>query len=166
MKSVTVSNPLQTYTYSLTKPCGRHFDPEFKPQLTPKEMLTLGIFGGAYFADTGIAEFPKSWFAQAQMSETRDKKLNQFRVHASQSREEWACKGWIHVDDPLGWFQWYCRYYLGRRIPGEDTRQIRRWKNMQRHAFQVVKYCRKGDRTCRPVQRQALLHWAYDSRVL
>ena len=166
MKTVVVDTPVQKYRYTLTAPIGKQFDPAFKPQLTPKEMLELGVFGGAYFADSGVDEFPKSWFKHAKLSKVRDKKLNEFGVNASQSRAEWAKKGWLSAEDPLGWFQWYCRYYMGRRIPKEDARQIRRWKLIERHAFQVVRHCRKGDRTCRPVQRQALLHWAYDSRKL
>lgn len=142
--------------------------PEFKPHLSPKEMLELGVFGGAYFADASTDEFPKEWFVNAKQSAdgTYQKSLNFFGVKASQPRSEWARKGWLSPHDPLGWFQWYCRYTLGRRLPKEDERQIRRWKAFERHAFQVTKYCRKGDFTCRPVQRQALLHWAYDARKL
>jgi hypothetical protein len=144
------------------------FDPEFDPDLTPKEMLELGVFGGAYF-NGEEDEFPKSWFAHAKLQKKGgkpDRKLNYFGVNASQPLSEWQKKGWIYAGDPLGWFQWYCRYYMGRRIPHEDARQIRRWKNMVRHISQIRNNCRKGDETCRPRQRQALLHWAYDSRKM
>lgn len=140
------------------------FHPEFKAQLTPKEMLELGVFGGYYFE--GVPEeFPASWFKHAKLSHTgkQQKELNYFGVLASQSREEWEKKGWIHKDDPLGWFLWYCRYYQGRRHQ-DDERQIKRWKAMTRHIAQVVQNCRPGDEFCRPRQRQALLQWAYDSR--
>lgn len=153
----------QGFVYYLTAPVGRGFHPEFKPELTPTQMLELGVFGGKYMTDCR-AEFPKSWFARARLSpERRDPKLNFFGVNASQPLSVWRRKGWIHPDDPRGWFQWYCRYYVGRRGP-DDERQIRRWKAMSRHVAQVRKHCRQGDLNCRPRQRQALLNWAYDSR--
>lgn len=154
------------YAYLLTAPVGRRFDSEFKPELTPKEMLTLGIFGGKYMTDCK-KEFPASWFRQAKLSpQKRNPKLNYFGVNASQPLAEWRRKGWIYPDDPRGWFQWYCRYYMGRRIPGYDELQIKRWKNIKRHIGQIRKHCLKGDLLCRPRQRQALLHWAYDSRKI
>ena len=128
------------------------------------EMLRLGVFGGKYMTDTGD-EFPASWFASAKLSpKGRDERLNYFGVNASQPLSVWQQKGWIRPDDPRGWFQWYCRYYLGRRIPGEDERQIGRWSAMRRHVSQVQRNCEPGNFFCRPRQRQALLHWAYDSR--
>ncbi len=165
MKTIHVHDSLQDYTYVLSKPEGEQFAADFKPELTPQEMLELGVFGGHYF-EGKHDEFPEAWFAKAKLSDTHDPALNYFRVDASQSREEWQCKGWIYEEDPRGWFQWYCRYYYGRRIPGEDERQIRRWKNMTRHIGQIRAACQPGDETCRPRQRQALLHWAYDSRKL
>lgn len=152
------------YSYELVEPIGKNFDPEFKPDLSPKEMLELGIFGGKYMTDCKD-EFPKDWFTNAKLCPAKhDKSLNYFGVDASQSLAVWKSKGWIYKDDPRGWFQWYCRYYMGRRIPDEDKRQIKRWKMMRRHFVQIKKNCRSGDVHCRPRQRQALLHWAYDSR--
>ncbi len=154
----------RNYRYVLTAPIGRNFDPEFTPELTPKEMLMLGVFGGKYLTDTRN-EFPKSWFAGVKLSpRRRDAALNFFGVDASQPLSVWRKKGWIHPDDPRGWFQWYCRYYLGRRMQDEDLRQIKRWKAMRRHVRQIERHCERGDIFCRPRQRQALLHWAYDSR--
>jgi hypothetical protein len=153
------------YRYILTKPGGRGFDPQFTPDLTPREMLELGVFGGRYMTDCR-GEFPRSWFAHARLSpERRDPRLNYFGVDASQSLSYWREKGWIYHEDPRGWFQWYCRYYMGRRCP-DDERQIRRWKAMRRHVAQLRKHCRKGNLRCRPKQRQALLQWAYDSRKM
>ena len=163
----TVNDKMQRgYRYVLTEPAGRNFDPEFRPELTPKEMLALGVFCGKYMTDCRN-EFPASWFAAARLASSgRDCSLNFFGVGASQPLSVWRKNGWIHPDDPRGWFQWYCRYYMGRRIPGEDARQIKRWKAIRRHVAQIKKACEPGDLTCRRRQRQALLHWAYDSRKL
>ena len=161
---VTVNDRMQHgYRYRLTAPAGGDFDPEFAPELTPR-MLELGVFGGKYMTDTRH-EFPASWFTRAKLSpRRRDPTLNCFGVDASQKLSVWRAKGWIHPDDPRGWFQWYCRYYLGRRMPDEDRRQIARWKAMRRHISQIQANCEPGNLDCRRRQRQALLHWAYDSR--
>jgi hypothetical protein len=163
--TITVNDVMQAgYSYRLSQAVGAGFDPEFKPDLSPKEMLALGVFGGKYMTDCRD-EFPPDWFADAKLChEEHDPSLNFFGVNASQPLNVWREKGWIHPDDPRGWFQWYCRYYLGRRMPDEDTRQIKRWKAIKRHIAQLKKHCQEGDYGCRPVQRQALLHWAYDSR--
>lgn len=154
------------YAYELSEPAGRNFHPDFLPELTPREMLALGVFGGKYMTDCR-KEFPKSWFSRAKFSRVHDDSLNYFHKHASQPLKVWKEKGWISEEhDPRGWFQWYCRYYMGRRLPNEDERQIKRWKAIARHAGQIRKNCRPGDVECRPAQRQALLHWAYDSRVI
>jgi len=163
---ITVNDKLQRgYRYVLTEPIGRNFDPEFRPELTPKQMLALGVFCGKYMTDCR-KEFPDSWFSGARLSPSRDCSLNYFGIDASQPLSVWRKKGWIHPDDPRGWFQWYCRYYMGRRMPAEDARQIKRWKAIRRHVAQIKRRCEPGDLTCRPRQRQALLHWAYDSRKL
>ncbi|MGA7710870.1 MAG: hypothetical protein WCA81_03135 [Rhizomicrobium sp.] len=131
--------------------------------MTPKKMLALGVFGGKYMTDCGH-EFPTDWFARAKLSPKRkDPNLNYFGVDASQPLSVWRKKGWLHADDPRGWFQWYCRYYMGRRME-DDARQIKRWRQMARHIAQLKNHCEPGDVFCRPRQRQALLHWAYDSR--
>ncbi len=167
MRTVVVRDKMQkNYRYSCTAPVGRNFDPQFKPDLSPKQMLQLGVFGGKYMTDCRN-EFPPSWFARAKLSgEKANKEFNYFQVYASQPLSVWKAKSWIYPDDPRGWFQWYCRYYMGRRIPGEDERQIKRWRAIVRHIAQLRKNCRVGDISCRRRQRQALLHWAYDSRKL
>lgn len=166
-KTVVVNDRMQKgYRYECSAPIGKQFDPEFKPDLTPKQMLALGVFGGKYMTDC-TKEFPADWFTKAKLSpKQRDPSLNYFRVDASQPLSVWKKKGWIHKDDPRGWFQWYCRYFMGRRIPVEDARQMKRWKMMRRHIAQIAHNCRAGDVQCRPRQRQALLHWAYDSRKI
>ena len=166
-KTVTVNDRIQKdYSYALTEPMGENFDPEFQPDLTPKELLKLGVFGGKYMTDCE-EEFPADWFEGARLSPSkRDSSLNHFGVNASLPLRVWREKGWIYHEDPRGWFQWYCRYYMGRRLPEEDRRQIKRWKAMRRHVGAVRKNCAPGDESCRRKQRQALLHWAYDARKL
>ena len=166
-KKITVNDLMQKrYTYVLTEPAGKNFDPAFRPELSPAQMLKLGVFGGKYMTDCR-AEFPPAWFQGAKLChEYHDPELNYFKVNASLPLSVWRARGWIHEEDPRGWFQWYCRYYLGRRIPAEDERQIRRWRAIRRHAAQVKKHCRPGDLSCRPRQRQALMNWAYDSRKI
>jgi hypothetical protein len=162
--TIVVNDRMQhEYCYVLTEPAGVSFDPEFRPELTPVEMLELGVFGGKYMTDCQD-EFPTDWFENARLSpDRRDPTLNFFGVDASKPLAAWREKGWIYHEDPRGWFQWYCRYYRGRRCP-DDGRQIKRWRAMVRHIAQIRKNCMPGDLDCRPRQRQALLHWAYDSR--
>ncbi|MBP7843146.1 hypothetical protein KA017_04025 [Candidatus Woesebacteria bacterium] len=153
------------YDYKLSQPLGKNFDSRFKPELTPQQMLKLGVFGGKYMTDCG-KEFPQSWYEGAKLSpEKSDPKLNYFGIFASQSLKIWQQKGWIHPDDPRGWFQWYCRYYMGRRHD-DDERQIKRWLAMKRHISQIKNNCLPYDESCRKKQRQAVLHWAYDSRKM
>jgi hypothetical protein len=140
----------QGYVYLLTERAGRNFHADFRPELTPKVMLALGVFGGKYMTDCA-AEFPADWFAKAKLCpERHDPELNYFGVNASQPLAVWRAKGWIYADDPRGWFQWYCRYYMGRRCP-DDDRQIRRWRAIRRH---IAQFEANSSR------------WAYDSRML
>ena len=164
-QTVVVNDRMQQdYSYRRTEPPGENFHAEFKPQLTPKRMLEMGVFGGKYLTDCQ-AEYPADWFIKAKFSPERvNHDLNFFGVDASKPLSYWVEKGWIWPDDPRGWFQWYCRYYAGRRCE-DDDRQVKRWKAMTRHIAQLRKNCMRGDLMCRPRQRQALLHWAYDSRL-
>jgi len=165
-KKVIVHDRMQDgYVYWRAEPVGRNFAPGFTPDLTPKEMLRLGVFGGKYMTDCQ-EEFPRSWFARAKLcADRRDAHLNCFGVNASQSLSVWRRSGWIRPQDPRGWFQWYCRYYMGRRS-ADDARQIRRWRAIARHVAAIQKNCEPGDLECRRRQRQAVLHWAYDSRKI
>lgn len=168
-KIIVVNDKMQKdYQYELSKPQGKNFAPDFKPELSPKQMLQLGVFGGRYLRDCQN-EFPGDWFSKAKLlpkgKRGHDWHLNFFGVDASQSLIEWQRKGWIHPDDPRGWFQWYCRYYFGRRHE-DDERQIKRWKAFRRHWVAVKNNCFAHDWDCRKKQRQALLHWAYDSREI
>lgn len=165
-KIVKVNDKMQKdYEYQLAEPEGKNFHPDFKPELSPRQMLELGVFGGKYMTDCE-KEFPADWFRQPKLCpERHDPDLNFFGVNASAPLSVWRENGWIHPDDPRGWFQWYCRYYLGRRHE-DDSRQIKRWRLMKRHIAQIKKNCHEGDLYCRRKQRQVLLHWAYDSRKI
>ena len=165
MSRVQVNDLMQiNYVYFLVEEPGLDFHPEFEPELTPKEMLEMGVFGGKYMTDCKN-EFPFDWFEKAKLSPIKKNiNLNYFKVDASLSLSAWREKGWIYPDDPRGWFQWYCRYYMGRRLKVEDEIQIKRWKAIRRHIGAIRKNCNPLDLKCRPKQRQALLHWAYDSR--
>ncbi len=166
MRKVIVNDTMQrNYTYVLSEPEGKNFHPGFTPDLTPGEILRLGVFGGKYMTDCR-KEFPEAWFKSAKLCHERhDPVLNFFGVNASLPLSEWRKRGWIYHEDPRGWFQWYCRYYIGRRCT-DDARQIRRWRAIKRHISQIVRNCRPGDLGCRKRQRQAVLHWAYDSRKI
>ena len=165
MSKVIVNDKMQFgYSYLIQEPMGKNFHTDFNPELTPKEMLSLGVFGGKYMTDC-INEFPADWFVSAKLSpHKKNINLNYYKVDASLPLYHWQIKGWIYSEDPRGWFQWYCRYFMGRRLLEEDNRQIKRWKAMKRHVGAVRKGCRAGDLDCRVKQRQALLHWSYDSR--
>jgi hypothetical protein len=166
MKRVFVDDLMQQgYWYPITAELGANFTPEFQPELTPAEMLHLGVFGGKYMTDC-TNEFPLEWFNQAKLCHSHhNPDLNLFKVLAGQSLAIWQRRGWLYEEDPRGWFQWYCRYYMGRRIVHEDARQIKRWIAMKRHKVQIQRHCQRGDMKCRMRQRQALLQWAYDSRL-
>tara|TARA_B100001123_G_C14990381_1_gene899330 strand:- start:355 stop:798 length:444 start_codon:yes stop_codon:yes gene_type:complete len=139
-----------------------NFYKEFKPELTPKKMLEYGVFGGSYLGNT-IKEYPKSWFKKVKLSKTFDQNLNCFKIRSGLTLQDWKNRGWIMPQDPRGWFQWYCRYTMGRRLPEIDKIQIYRWKAFgPRHIGAIRKNCRKKELNCRRRQRQALLQWAYN----
>ena len=159
---ITVNDLMQTgYVYSLSEPEGKNFAPRFTPFLAPAEMLSQGVFEGKYMNDCR-EEFPESWFEKAKLSDMPDETMNLFGIKSRQPLSAWRERDWIIGDDPRGWFQWYCRYYRGRRDNRVDERQVQRWLNFTRHAGQIRKNCVSGDLSCRPRQRQALLQWAHD----
>jgi hypothetical protein len=161
-ETVRVHDRMQTgYSYVIAVPPGRNFAPGFMPRYTPKEMLELGVFEGKYCNDCR-GELPADWYEGAKIAECPDPALNCFGVKSRQPLRVWREKGWIVGPDARGWFQWYCRYFLGRRLPEIDAIQIKRWRSFARHAAQVRKHCATGDVFCRPRQRQALLQWSYD----
>jgi hypothetical protein len=166
-KIITVNDKMQRgYKYALEKPYGNLSDlPEFQPFFTPQEMLKKGIFEGKYLNDC-IYEFPSNWYKDAISSLAIDgiasAKYNFFKIKSRQSLTEWKRKNWIYGPDVRGWFQWYCRLYIGRRIPEIDKIQINRWKAFRRHRGAIQSNCPSKDLDCRPKQRQALLQWSYD----
>jgi hypothetical protein len=163
--TISVQDKMQSgYSYSLVAPRGEEFDPRFKPHYSPQKMLEMGVFEGRYLNDC-VAEFPASWFENAKLSAKADPSLNYFGIKSRQPLEVWQQKGWIYGPDPRGWFQWYCRYYLGRRIAEIDDLQIKRWRGFARHAGQIRANCYPGDLFCRPKQRQGLLQWAHDPMI-
>lgn len=163
------------YCYTLSSHYGK-IDPRMKGALSPLVMLKKGVFSGKYLNDCK-SEFPKEWFAHAKLSiNEKNNTKNLFKVESRLPLSKWRTNGWIYGDDNRGWFQWYCRYYIGRRdnqlikkgnklIPLDEL-QIKRWLAFKRHSAQLSINAKKenriGDKTFRPVQRQALLQWAYD----
>lgn len=164
-RTIEVNDKMQTgYSYNLSAKIGEGFSPDFKPFYSPAEMLNMGIFEGKYCNDCK-AEFPESWFKNAQISDAPDININYFKIKSRQPLSVWRDKGWIYGEDPRGWFQWYCRYYLGRRLLDIDVLQIKRWRAFARHAGQIKANCNPGDTSCRPRQRQALLQWSHNPLI-
>ncbi|NQV45068.1 MAG: hypothetical protein HQ501_09210 [Rhodospirillales bacterium] len=160
--TIYVNDSMQSgYAYDCVAVAGCDFAPGFEPYYTPAEMLEMGVFEGKYLNDCRD-EFPPDWFETARTSDAPDVSLNYFSIKSRQPLSVWRDKGWIIGPDPRGWFQWYCRYWMGRRLPEVDESQIKRWRNFTRHAGQVRKHCMPGDVGCRPRQRQALLQWSYN----
>jgi len=159
---VMVDDRMQTgYRYRIAVAAGQEFDSGFTPRFSPREMLALGVFEGKYCNDCK-GELPAEWFVGAKIATMPDPALNRFGVKSRQPLGEWRRRGWIVGEDPRGWFQWYCRYWLGRRMPEIDRIQIGRWRGFARHAGQIRANCEPGNLACRPRQRQALLQWSHD----
>lgn len=172
-RTITVNDKMQKrYTYELTARPGKDFDEGFEPEVTPQQMLELGVFEGKYCNDC-VKELPSEWYAAALANGTLSPEganadVNLFKVKSRKSLHYWHEKGWIPIvegdRDVRGWFQWYCRYWLGRRQPIVDDVQIKRWRAFRRHRGQIIKNSTRGQRRDplhRRVQRQALLQWAY-----
>ena len=143
------------------------WDKKFAPSYTPTVMLELGVFEGKYI--NAIDDLPKSWYKIPKVlkpTDAPDESINRFKVKSRQPLSVWKKNGWINEKhDPCGWFEWYCHYWLGRRLTdGEDERQINRWVSfVARHQGQIDASGDKDDLSKRVVQRQALLQWAWDS---
>ena len=174
-----------------------HFEdqPTFTPNKSPEEMLREGCFGGSYFrplfsrrlgvtVEEDYKELPSSWYEGLDIeafltSPTYNAEINKYKVKCGQSIEEWEAAGWIaHDHDVRGWFQWYCRFFTGRRCD-DDERQIGRWQRCVgetgrwrrsllkkyvamgvREVFDDGEDEEKGDVS--PVQHQTCFQWAYE----
>ncbi|MBF92525.1 MAG: hypothetical protein CMB78_01975 [Euryarchaeota archaeon] len=157
--------------------------PEFRPNMTPREVFSEGSFGGSYWRPIFSSiisenlngqhlEFKDWWIGLDEKlicNEEYDKKLNKYSVSSGTSLEMWESKGWIREQDPYGWIQWYCRFFSGRRSE-DDYRQIRRWNSFAgpkgRFRIQLINRIIGADATfdderVSPVIRQSLQHWAY-----
>ena len=137
------------------------------PSFTPEEMLKMGIFEGKYV--NNIKSVPASWKSTPKVlgpDELPNEELNFYGVKSRQPLSTWKESGWIKTD-ANGWFHWYIEYYQGRRLGEEDDWQIGRWSSfVARHMGQIKANCKLSDKECRPVQRQGLLQWAWDSNTL
>ncbi|KAK8004556.1 Na+/H+/K+ antiporter P-type ATPase [Apiospora arundinis] len=190
--------------------------PDFRPNKSPESILREGAFGGTYFRPLyskrlGITieddwrELPDEWISgeggsgsinvEKQLTSLEyDPAVNKYGVRCGQSIEEWEAAGWIaHEYDVRGWFQWYCRFWMGRRCvdgdggesTGEDERQISRWKKCvgetgRWRRILLKKYVQMGVRSVfdegddedddevrgevSPVVHQTCHHWAYEVR--
>ena len=199
-KTITVTDSMAMhtsmhakYTYTLSEPPGKHFAKGFRPYSSPAKMLRQGVFEGKYLND-GTKEFPREWYEGIikykkikfgpDGKSVADPKLNAFGIKSRLSIKEWRRRKWIPITegdrDVRGWFQWYCRYWIGRRMPDVDKVQIARWKAFVRHQGQILASYRKlrsnklrskkpktiaEKRKHRPKQRQALLQWAYNPYI-
>lgn len=133
----------------------------FEPHLHPREMLELGIFSGKMINDC-MDEFPREWFQTAIQTEKLSpdeprEECNFYKITSRQTLEVWRDRkpSWIKGDDNRGWFQWYCRYALGRRDPVTDQIQMTRWRAIARWRGVIEKH------PSRTKVRQALLQWSW-----
>jgi len=171
----------------------------FTPNKSPEEMMREGCFGGSYWRPLksrklGILivddykELPKEWYAGLNIgkymtSSEYDPEVNKYKVTCGQSIEEWEQNGWIAYEyDIRGWFQWYCRFFQGRRC-GDDDRQVSRWrkcvgKTGRWRRMLLKKYVQMGvkevfddgadeeTKEVSPAMSQTCHHWAYEVKQL
>ncbi|NLE06562.1 MAG: hypothetical protein GX638_17395, partial [Crenarchaeota archaeon] len=160
------------YTYKLTKRVGSWPEfPMFKPELTPVEILKLGVFQGKRFNDC-FREFPREWFLEVleenKLSVLKPmRKFNYFKVPEDVIAVDWKDEdhdSLMDQHDPRGWLQWYIRFHLGRRTP-VDRKQINRWVSFgKRYKKMIESSCKKGDDKCKTRIKQAMICWGFDPK--
>ena len=178
-KQIIVNNRMQNnYSYTLTYNAGTNISnggidsdgnkikyDGFNPKYNPGQMLKMGVFEGKYCNDQ-IFEFPKEWFKLSKLSpEKADHTINYFGIKSRLNLQEWKRKKWVpchkNDKDKRGWFEWWCRYWLGRRMPEVDIIQVKRWRAFNRHYGQFIKNTKGKGNDIHPRRRQALLQWSY-----
>lgn len=159
--------------------------PDFKPNLTPKEMFEKGSFGGTYWRPIYSSVTKKNykdihkkykWFKNIPENKLSlslskyDTRVNKYNVKVGTTLEYWESKNWIDKLHPYGWVHWYCDFFLGKRSY-DDERQIKRWKNIagengrfRKRLINMIKNKNTtfDDYTVSPKIRQTLLHWGYE----
>lgn len=149
-------------------------DSYFKPNVTPREMLKQGIFGHSYFGveilqgDMYYDELFQSFGdidTSLYLSSKYHAKGNKFKIKSGKDYQFWKDNNWMHEDDPYGWFEWYCKYYIGRRH-SDDQRQIQRWLDFcgpngrwRQRIYGMIDAT--GNWDVSPRIQQSLLHWGY-----
>ena len=160
--------------------------PEFKPNLSPREMFELGSFGGTYwrpiyskvtkkyYTDQHL-KYPRIWWENIPSSwlitdwNNYDKNINKYKVKVGTTLEFWEEKNWITNYHPYGWVQWYCDFFMGKRSP-DDERQIQRWvktagpkSRFRKMLINLIhkKNTKFDDFSVSPKTRQTLQHWGY-----
>ena len=148
----------------------------FNPNLSPKEVILLGSFGGSYFGfpieehiDYNYQELFNYHFKELDtalyLGEVYKPRLNQYKVRSGMGYQYWKDMGWMHKDDPYGHFEWYCKYSMGRRHE-DDERQIKRWNGVcgpnGRWRNRIYKMIHEtGNWNISPRIQQSLQHWGY-----
>ena len=146
---------------------------KFQPNISPVDVIKKRAFGETYFRDiyskTNNKFYKNSWKEFEELknidkkyycSDFYDANLNYYKVEVGTSLRFWESKGWINKIDPYGWFQWYFRYWKGRRSK-DDKRQINRWKRIASRFIDILKKLNGKNKGSKKI-RQILLHWCYE----
>jgi hypothetical protein len=155
-----------------------HSSLQFYPNLTPRQVIEAGAFGGCYFGypidervdydyDTLFKYHFEGLDEELYLGRDYKPKSNKWKIRSGKDYRFWKDMGWMHKDDPYGWFEWWCKYDMGRRHE-DDKRQISRWQafcgNEGRWRNNIYRQVQKSgeDWTVSPRIQQSLLHWGYE----